>query len=71
MADATLVEEYQKYDFEKNDNFQRFLKEMQPPVPKEAMELVKRHWYKRFVNESFVPNFDNTLPDLDDLDENE
>lgn len=71
MSNSNLVEQYLKFDFAKNDNFQQFLKELQPPVPKEAMELVKRHWYKKFVNEEFVPNYDGTLPNLDDIGENE
>lgn len=44
---------------------------MKPPVPKAAMELVKRHWYKKFVNKEFVTNYDGTMPNFDDIDKNE
>ncbi|KAL4473527.1 hypothetical protein ABPG74_022391 [Tetrahymena malaccensis] len=66
-----LIEEFKGYDFQNNKEFQKFLKELQPPVPEQAMEMIKRHWYKRFVNQQFEPNYDGTLPDLDDVEEKE
>lgn len=39
------VEKYKQFDFEKSVEFKKFLTELKPPAPKEAMELLKRHWY--------------------------
>ncbi|EAR92584.1 transmembrane protein, putative (macronuclear) [Tetrahymena thermophila SB210] len=66
-----LIDDFKSYDFANNKDFQKFLKELQPPVPEQAMEMIKRHWYKRFINQQFEPNYDGTLPDLDDLEEKE
>ncbi|KAL4485040.1 hypothetical protein ABPG72_014560 [Tetrahymena utriculariae] len=73
MADTQqkLIEEFKSYDFTNNKEFQKFLQELQPPVPEQAMEMIKRHWYKRFVNQQFEPNYDGTLPNLDDIEEKE
>lgn len=44
------VENYKKYDFSNNEGFQTFLKELDSPCPPNAMEFVKRHWYKQEID---------------------
>lgn len=59
------IENYKKYDFEGNATFQAFVKSLNPPCPPNAIEFVKRHWYKKEIDNSFVPNFDGSLPDFE------
>lgn len=56
------IEKYKEYNFEKSEDFQTFLKEIKPEVPLAAMEYVKRHWFKQYVNSNFEANYDGTLP---------